>query len=65
MMININVQSKDEGNSFEIITSIKGEANAKEIKTAIISILKGFIDSTDEDIVISALEKFCEERINK
>lgn len=64
-MLNINVQSKDVGDGFEVTTSIKGSANAKEIKTAIITILKGFTDTTDEDIVLSALEKFCEERMNK
>ena len=64
-MLNIIIQSKEVGEGYELTTSIKGNANVKEIKAAIISILKGFADSTDEDIVISALEKYCEERMNK
>lgn len=62
-MLEVTIQSKEVDEGFEISSHMKGNASAKELRLIITSTLKAFAESTDETIVICAMEDFVKERL--
>ena len=62
-MLEVKIQSEEGSDGYEISSCVKGNATTIEIKAVIKSMLKGLADSTDEEIVICALEEYVKERL--
>lgn len=62
-MLEITIQSKEISEGYTISSHMNGKASGKEIKAIIKGMLMAFAESSDEGIVISALEEYAKERL--
>ena len=62
-MLEITMKSKETSDGFSIYSQMKGTATTKELKAVIKTMLKAVAESSDEEIVILALEEYAKERL--
>lgn len=62
-MLEITMKSKETSEGYTIFSHMKGEATTKELKVVIKTMLKAVAESSDEEIVICALEEYAKEKL--
>ena len=61
-MLEITIQSREISEGYIVSSRMKGDATSKELKAVIKTMLKAVAESSDEEIVICALEEYAKER---